>query len=201
MNKKGILTKEKILDVARLIIWQNNYNSISIDQIVQHAGVNKATFYNYFDSKETLAFEIIKKNMATTLECVYDYAFKTSTDPIERIELIVTKIYEVNKQIFSQYHTCPGCPIMNLGIELAFTNTPLRVEIQHVFDVFHSYWSSIYDELVTQNAVSLPHSPQHMGKRIQSVLNGAMINARLNQNPEDILEAIPSIKLLLHLNF
>src|SRR5512138_1338390 len=47
--------KEKLLDVAFELIWDNSYGGVSVDQICERAGVNKGSFYHFFGSKADLA--------------------------------------------------------------------------------------------------------------------------------------------------
>jgi len=56
MAKPGT-TKDKLLLVAFDLIWNNSYGSVSVDDICQRAGVNKGSFYHFFESKADLAIE------------------------------------------------------------------------------------------------------------------------------------------------
>ena len=48
-------TKQKLLETALDLIWENNYNCVGIVQICTQAGVTKGAFYHYFKSKSDLA--------------------------------------------------------------------------------------------------------------------------------------------------
>jgi len=39
-------TKEKLLQVAIDLIWNQRYGAAGVDQICERAGVNKGSFYN-----------------------------------------------------------------------------------------------------------------------------------------------------------
>ncbi|MCX8126819.1 MAG: TetR/AcrR family transcriptional regulator, partial [Dehalococcoidia bacterium] len=43
-----------IIDAAKRLLTSAHYEDISVDAIAREAGISKATFYAYFDSKETL---------------------------------------------------------------------------------------------------------------------------------------------------
>lgn len=47
--------KEKLLDVAFKLIWDQSYGSVSVDDICQQAEVKKGSFYHFFESKAELA--------------------------------------------------------------------------------------------------------------------------------------------------
>ena len=46
--------KERLLEVAFELLWDNSYNSVSIDQICARAGANKGSFYYFFKTKADL---------------------------------------------------------------------------------------------------------------------------------------------------
>ncbi len=53
-KEKGEKTKRKILDTAGQFFDQHDFDDITVDAIVQAAGVSKGTFYVHFDSKDAL---------------------------------------------------------------------------------------------------------------------------------------------------
>ena len=50
-------TKQKLLETAVNLIWENNYESVGIAQICEQAGVTKGAFYHYFQSKQSILLE------------------------------------------------------------------------------------------------------------------------------------------------
>ena len=197
MPTKGELTKEKILDTARVMLWKNNYHGITVDMIVQQAGVNKASFYNYFSSKEELASLAIQKNYEYTREFIYDAAFAKTSNPIERLELIFKGVYRGHKKVYKEESNSPGCPFVNMGIELAFENEKIRIAVSKIFSGFYKYWAEIYKDTKSLGLTVKELEPNSMGKRLHSVLNGAMVSSRIHKRPEDILDAINTAKAVL----
>jgi AcrR family transcriptional regulator len=51
----------RILDAAQALFWRYGVRRTSIDDVAQEAGVAKGTVYLYFDSKETLFFEVAER--------------------------------------------------------------------------------------------------------------------------------------------
>lgn len=51
---KAEATKEKIYKSAEELFSQNDYNKVSVDAIVEKAGVSKGSFYVHFESKNAL---------------------------------------------------------------------------------------------------------------------------------------------------
>ncbi len=88
--------KETILASARELFAQKGYNATTMDEVAEAAGVNKATVYYYFGSKQKLYEEI----MLTTLESMYEYLLRrnSSDDPAEALKGYIFAFYTHAKQ-------------------------------------------------------------------------------------------------------
>jgi len=67
-EKLAVDRRERILDNATELFAAKGYHGTTIDEIVQATGIAKGTFYIYFDSKEELLVEVIKRLIDSTLE-------------------------------------------------------------------------------------------------------------------------------------
>ena len=47
--------KERLMNAAMDLIWENSYGSTSVDAICEKAGAKKGSFYYFFESKSELA--------------------------------------------------------------------------------------------------------------------------------------------------
>lgn len=61
LTKKGIQTRQKLLQTAEEIFGTKGYFNTSIVDITQQADVAQGTFYNYFSSKQMIFEELIKQ--------------------------------------------------------------------------------------------------------------------------------------------
>ncbi len=79
--------RERILDNASELFAAKGYHGTTIDEIVQATGIAKGTFYIYFDSKEELLVEVIKRLIESTLVKIdRELGGKTEKDFVTRIE-------------------------------------------------------------------------------------------------------------------
>ncbi|SHH17011.1 transcriptional regulator, TetR family [Thermosipho atlanticus DSM 15807] len=67
LGRKINLTKQRILEAAKLAFSKKGYEGVSIDEIAQLANVRKSLIYYYFPSKEVL-FEEVWVNSINELE-------------------------------------------------------------------------------------------------------------------------------------
>lgn len=96
-------TRQKLLDTANRLIVKNGYEDVSVDSIVQESGIAKGTFYNYFQHKEDLIFELSKARFSQVID---EETFRNS----KAVEVIqsylvnfITVIYKSNVELTRQW--------------------------------------------------------------------------------------------------
>ena len=77
-KEKAIQTKSKIYEAAKELFKQYGYESVSVDSIVEAAGVSKGTFYVHFKSKDALVVLLV--NDYVNLADINYKSFLTSLD-------------------------------------------------------------------------------------------------------------------------
>lgn len=102
MNKgnrktKAIETKNKIYKAANQLIREYGVENVSVDSIVEKAGVSKGSFYVHFESKNALAATLINDYVK---EVDIDYSsylesFDVKTPASDMIILLIGKIADV----------------------------------------------------------------------------------------------------------
>src|ERR1700733_2016178 len=89
--------RERLLQVAFELIWQQSYGSVSVDSICKRAAVKKGSFYYFFPSKSDLAIAAYEEHWQQRRP-VYDRVFSPLVPPLERIENYCQTIYENQKE-------------------------------------------------------------------------------------------------------
>lgn len=92
---------EKLLYSAKENFFEKGYNSVSIDEIAEFAGVSKATLYRHFDSKEKLfrsVVEVFFFDIRTHIEniLIEDTPFE------EKLETFIQKMSVILKDLKPQ---------------------------------------------------------------------------------------------------
>jgi AcrR family transcriptional regulator len=88
-----------IMDVALEHFAKEGYHKTTINHIAKHAGISKGLMYNYFESKEELLTEIIKRSM----EEIANY-FDPDKDGYlseEEFELFIRKLFHLLREKLS----------------------------------------------------------------------------------------------------
>lgn len=105
MSIKEIREREKeqrrnyILDVAEELFFSRGYDDVSMNQIAQDVGLNKATLYLYFKNKESIYFAIVLRGVRIFKELLKNKV-KLGVTGIDKLE-------EAGRAYFTFYKEYP----------------------------------------------------------------------------------------------
>jgi AcrR family transcriptional regulator len=83
LTDRGQTRKDALLAAARRVFERDGYLETRVVDITDEAGASQGTFYTYFDSKESIFYEVAQRTMSEVLENLH--ADEVPTQPIERI--------------------------------------------------------------------------------------------------------------------
>ena len=70
-------TKQRLLNTALKLVWEQSYGSVSVDQICEKADVRKGSFYHFFASKADLAIAAAEEHWNKLRTCTYSITPKS----------------------------------------------------------------------------------------------------------------------------
>ncbi len=95
-ERQSVDRRERIIDNATELFAAKGYHGTTIDEIVQATGIAKGTFYVYFDSKEDILVEVIKRLIENTLARIADRLDgEEGEDFVARIEVKGQEMFEL----------------------------------------------------------------------------------------------------------
>ncbi|TGD74161.1 TetR/AcrR family transcriptional regulator [Mangrovimicrobium sediminis] len=118
--------RDRIVDAASALFYQQGINCVGVDAIVCEAGTNKMSLYRNFGSKDELVVEYLAGREADNFAQWDEVTARYPDDPRRQIEALFAHIIAKG-----QSKSSSGCPSANAAIELRGTEHPGR---QVVFD-------------------------------------------------------------------
>ena len=82
------LRKRQILEAAVHLFYEVGYEAASLRDLAARVGINKATIYHYFESKEEILFHIVRQVGQELLEGVRE-AFERGGPPLRMLESMI----------------------------------------------------------------------------------------------------------------
>ena len=107
-------TKQKLLETALDLIWENNYDCVGIVQFCTQAGVTKVAFYHYFKSKSELAAAALEARWLNVRNS-FDRVFSPQNTSLERVDYYCELIVSMQAEKHAQTGRVLGCPFISTG--------------------------------------------------------------------------------------
>lgn len=115
--------RERIVEATFGLFARQGYNSTGINQIISDAGVAKASFYQYFKSKEDLCVEFLKVRHAYWFNELEQFSAKSKDLKSRILTAFDFLMYMNEKENFR------GCSFLNILSEIPTDNVKIMKEI------------------------------------------------------------------------
>lgn len=173
-------TREKLLQVAFDLIWNQSYGSVSVDHICERAHVNKGSFYHFFNSKSELAVEAYEEHWREK-QPELDRIFSPQIPPLKRLSLWCQNMRERQRLKAEKYgHVC-GCPYASLGTELATQDEKIRAKSEELVDRNIRYVESALRDAQREGVVSVEDCGA-VAKRVYLTVLGMLLYAKIHND-------------------
>lgn len=126
-------TKDKIIQTADTLFYQNGFEKTSFADIAQHVGISRGNFYHHFKTKDDILDAVISYRLQKTTDLIGQWESKGNT-PRERL-LSYIHIVHTNQEAINKY----GCPLGTLSTELAKLNHTLHGATTRLFSLFKEW--------------------------------------------------------------
>ena len=187
--------KERLLQVAFDLIWEQSYGSVSVDDICVRAKVKKGSFYYFFPSKSDLAVAAYEEHWQQKRPS-YDQTFSPQVPPLERIENFCQHIYESQKEKKAKTGRVLGCPFASVGCELSTQDEKIRVKAQEMFDRFCLYLETTLRDAHREGLIEKCDFVAK-SQAIYSFTMGMLLQAKVKNDPETLRDLAPTIMQMI----
>ncbi|MDB6038257.1 MAG: TetR family transcriptional regulator [Verrucomicrobiales bacterium] len=194
MSKPGV-TKDKLLQVAFDLIWNSSYGSVSVGDICERAGVNKGSFYHFFESKADLAVEAYAEHWKEQRP-IWDRLFSSQVPPLERLENWCAYVYEGQKEKALKYgHVC-GCPYASVGSEIATQDEKIRCKTEELAQCGRKYVETAIADAIRAGLVTTA-DPVQAAQRVYYACVGMLVEAKVQNNSEILRDLAPTVMQII----
>jgi TetR/AcrR family transcriptional regulator, transcriptional repressor for nem operon len=169
---KNVATRERLLQTAFQLFHEQGYHATGVATILREAGVNAGSMYHFFSSKDDLLLKVLEFAVDYLEPMVMGPAEAASTDPIERVFVLLNQYRE-----WIGANQCRmGCPIGNLALEVSDGNPEARALIHRNFE----NWAGRVEGWLRDAGDDLPRDAdlRRLARFILTVMEGGLMQAR-----------------------
>ena len=180
---KKLSVKERIIETASDLFYNNGYNQTGINQIIAEAGVAKASMYQHFRSKEDIAVAYLVKRHGMWMGKLTDSISKQNTakgQVIGCFDYLMDWLSEVDYRGCGWQNIIPDLPAGQHKImdQAVYHKNQLRESIQAL--------------LIEDSQYNLDEANE-LGDQILVLMEGAIILSQIEKNEWPILAAKKSV--------
>ncbi len=183
-------TRERIVRAAMELFWEKGYQSTSVADLLQRAGVHSGSLYHVFPGKQDVLLAVLDEYLAGIDEMLLAPAWKDVADPIERVFALLAQYRRALVQTDCTY----ACPIGSLALELHEPDPPVRARLAANFNA----WIDAIDGCVAAAGARLP---RHLDRRalagfVLTTMEGGVMLARTYRDIAMFDAAVGQLRLL-----
>lgn len=192
-------TKEKLLEAALLLVWEEGMGSASVDDICLKAQVRKGSFYHFFKSKAELVIAALETHFdAARVE--FDRIFSPSVPPVERLRGFFD--YMVRRQALKQEQVgrVLGCPYASVGVSCSSEEQIIREHIEEIFTTYRKYFETALRDGKADGSIPVKDIATTV-ETIFDCIEGAMSAARIQNSLKPVQNLGPGVFMMLGLEW
>jgi len=122
--------KERLIRSGGELVHQRGYSAVSVSDACSEAGVQKGSFYHFFESKVDFVASVIDEYSSRTATAFVDLA-SGDAPPLDRLQAYLDGACRFHAQLQVTYGKVLGCPIGNLAIEMNTLEAELQAKVEN----------------------------------------------------------------------
>lgn len=180
--------KIRLLKAAQEAFWARSCHAVSVDLLCKEAGVNKGSFYHFFQSKQALILETLNFHWEQVQSSIFKLESDPANNPLLRIEALFDRLYQQQKEIKQQTGVVPGCLFLRIGSEMGNEDPAVRTRVEYILRKQEAYIEAALRAAVEKER--FPADPTTAARAVYTILCGLLTRARILDKPEVILEGM-----------
>lgn len=201
MPRDGTATREKILDVGQRLLLEHGYGGMSVDQVLEGAGITKGAFFYHFKSKNDLAQALLDRYVKMDDEMLHDLmgrAEKLSHDPLQQYLIFVGLLEEVLRGLTAPP---PGCLVASYIYQLEMFSPETKQAVLNGFREWEKVLGEKLQAAIDKQPPKLPVTAMQLYDNLLSLFEGGVIMSKLYSKSSTLAEQVAQHKNYIELLF
>lgn len=179
-------TREELIRVGTEIIAEKGFNTTGIEAVLKTAGVPKGSFYYYFPSKEAFGLAVIDHFALDYRQKLDSYLKNQRFSPLTRIR----RYLEAGIGAMDDRQCSRGCPIGNLGQELAGQNEKFRTRLEQVFICWRQRFAECLEAARQAGEIGADSDVEQLAEFLLMGWEGASLRAKVTKSVKPMQDFI-----------
>lgn len=190
MARTKAFDKEQVLEKAKLLFWRKGFHATSIQDLVDHLGINRASIYDTYGGKNelyTLAFKSYQQQQSNYIE----ERLAQFNSPKEGISKFLKEAVESTLKDQEK----KGCFVVNCTTEYLPHYPEFLPALLENKENFIRLFTSKINEGQKRGEINKKHKAKYIANFIYTYLSGLRVVSKVDQDKEEMKN---SIKIILN---
>lgn len=185
-------SREKLMESATHLFFEEGYDATSMNDICKHAGVSKGSFYHYFETKQVLFLTLMEKWSGSVMQTVLSEPVPTRSN---LKDVLVDLPYQFNEAFAS---IPKGFPMLVDFWRQAMADPAIWKMAVEPYRYFTGFFMRLVETGKSDGSIRKDVESENLARLLIAVAMGYMLEAAYDQEKGD-WSAITSegLKLLL----
>ncbi len=201
MPRDGSITRNKIMDVAQLMVLKFGLAGTSVDKVIEAADVTKGTFFYHFKTKHDLAAALIERYADEDEHHYFDAMKKAeqlARDPLAQLLIFIGLFIEKLEQLEEPF---PGCLYASYCYQSGAVTGNAMSKVERMIRFWRKRLSAKIEEVVIKNPPRIPIEYHQVADHVLATFEGAFILAKVLNEPKLAAEQLIQCRNYLELLF
>ena len=184
--RRSAQTREKILDQGMHQFLLHGFHGTGLKELLQAIGVPKGSFYNFFESKEAFAAEVVERyssQVLTALESIEDAARNDALVALRDFFTAVVEDYVLKD--FSE-----GCLVGDLTNEIAVSSDLCRLALAGALRDWKGRFGALIELGQDQGKVRRDLTADDLADHLLSTWEGAVMRMKAERSARPVERAL-----------
>ena len=181
---RGRATRDRIVDIAAELIAERGVAEVSLDDILERAGVSKGQLYHYFEDRAALLRAVIAHNTDGVLDVQEPYlgsldSWKAIRDWFDSLVAL-----QVERK------ACGGCPVGALVGQLAEGDEQARSDLADSLGRWQRKVSDGLRSMQARGKLDLGADPDELATSTLAMIQGGLVLTQASRDPSQLRVAL-----------
>jgi len=171
-------TRNRLLEKGGDLLSRIGFNATGVQEITAAAGVPKGSFYNYFESKEAFAVEVLGEYWGSVAAEYGPLLRDRKTSPLHRISNYFRGLAEFHKR--NRYAS--GCLIGNMALEVTPSSADVRAKLVAVYREWAQELADCLQEAQAGKELSSGKDAKQLAVALIDTFEGTVMRAKVERS-------------------
>lgn len=171
-------TRSRLLEKGGDLVSSRGYNATGVQEITAAAGVPKGSFYNYFDSKEAFAVEVLSEYWDSVVDLYGPILTDGGLSPLSRVTRYFAGLAEFHEQ--RQYAF--GCLIGNMALEVTTSSEEVRAKLAVIYREWSASLTACLREAQARKDLAPERDAGQLAVALIDAFEGAVMRAKVERS-------------------